>query len=253
MRHFQEVGTWVNWETTCDQFLHGDPEREVKGIATAWIPSNKAIKEASKKGFNLFITHEPSFYTRYADNPKVATLIDQKKALLDEFGMTLMRCHDTWDRMPEHGIPDSWGAFLGFPMEDRPVESFYRVCLVDSLTVEETAAAVLEKVKALRQDVVLIFGDRTRTVKRMAIGTGAITNLPKMYDLDVDLLLGTDDGTNSVTGGLWSMDVDVPFLAVNHATAEIPGMKAMAAYLRERFPDIPTEYIDIDLPYTSVT
>lgn len=37
MEHFREVGTWVNWEETCDQFLHGNPNVEVKGIAMAWI------------------------------------------------------------------------------------------------------------------------------------------------------------------------------------------------------------------------
>ena len=62
MMHFQEVGQWVNWDKTCDQFLHGSPEAEVKGIATAWIPTNEAIRDASEKGCNLFVTHEPAFY-----------------------------------------------------------------------------------------------------------------------------------------------------------------------------------------------
>ncbi|MFC1734668.1 Nif3-like dinuclear metal center hexameric protein [Candidatus Hydrogenedentota bacterium] len=253
MAHFQEVGTWVNWEATNDHFLHGDPEIEVKGIATAWIPSNKAIKQVAEKGFNLFIVHEPSFYPRYEGSSGVDELIREKRALLDERGITLMRCHDTWDRMPEYGIPDAWATFLGFPTEARPVESFYKTCLLDSLTVEEAASAILEKVRSLGQDTVLIFGDRTRKVKRMAIGTGAITNLPKMHELGVDAILATDDGTNSVTGGLWSMDMDVPFLTVNHATAEKPGMQMMATYLTKVFPEIPAEYVDVDLPYTAAT
>jgi len=250
--HFREVGTWVNWQRTCDQFLHGDPDAEVKGIATAWIPTNAAIREAADKGLNLFITHEPAFIEGYQGTTTGDDLAAKKKALLDEFGITLLRCHDTWDRMPECGIPDAWADFLGFPTEERPPESFYKVCLVDSLAVEETAAKVLEKVRPLGQDTVLIFGDRQKTAKRMAVGTGAITHLPTMYDLGVDLILATDDGMNFWNGGIWSADLDLPLLIVNHATAEKPGMQAMAQYLRKTFPDLPAEYVDVAFPYSSV-
>ena len=65
MEHFREVGKWVNWKKTCDQFLHGDPDMEVKGIATAWISTNAALREAAACGLNLFITHEPAFCGGY--------------------------------------------------------------------------------------------------------------------------------------------------------------------------------------------
>lgn len=252
MRHFQEVGQWVDWDRTCDQFLHGDPDAEVKGIATAWIPTNEAIQEASEKGHNLFITHEPAFYPGYEETDTGVQLIQKKRELLDKLGVTLMRCHDTWDRMPEVGIPDAWASFLGFETEERPVESFYKICLLESLSVEQAAQLVAERVRPLGQDTVLIFGDRHRTVTRMAVGTGAITNLPRMYALRPDLILATDDGMNFWTGGLWAADLDIPLLIVNHATAEKPGMQAMAGYLKGVFPGTPVEYVDVRYPYTSI-
>ena len=252
MSHFREVGEWVAWDTTCDQFLHGDPGTEVEGIATAWIPTNAAIQEASEKGCNLFITHEPAFYPGYERTATGIQLVQRKKALLDKLGVVLMRCHDTWDRMPEFGIPDAWASFLGFETEERPVESFYKICLLESLTVEQTAQLIAEKVLSLGQDTVLLFGDRKRTVQRMAVGTGAITHLPSMYELKPDVILATDDGMNFWTGGLWSADLDIPLLIVNHATAEKPGMQAMARYLEEVFPHTPVEYVDVPYPYSSV-
>ena len=75
-------------------------------------------------------------------------MIGRKKRLLDECAMVVVRCHDTWDRMPEYGIPDAWAACLGFETEDRPVESFYKICRVPSLSLAETARAVLEKVRS---------------------------------------------------------------------------------------------------------
>ena len=252
MAHFQTVGKWVDWDKTCDQFLHGDPKAEVKGIATAWIPTNKAIQEASENGCNLFITHEPAFYPGYETTTTGAQLVRTKKDLLDRLGITLMRCHDTWDRMPEFGIPDAWASALGFETEERPVDSFYKICLLDALTVAQAARCIAEKVRPLGQDTVLIFGDRNRTVHRLAVGTGAITHLPSMYELKPDVILATDDGINFWTGGLWAADLDIPLLIVNHATAEKPGMQAMARYLKGIFPDIPVQYVDVQYPYSSI-
>jgi len=250
--HFQKVGQWVDWDKTCDQFLYGNPEAEVKGIATAWIPTNEAIQEASEKGCSLFITHEPAFYPGYEETDTAVQLIQRKKELLDKLGITLMRCHDTWDRMPKFGILDAWASFLGFETEESPVHSFYKACRLESVTAERAAQLVAKKVKSLGQDTVLIFGDRGRTVQRMVVGTGAITHLPSMYELRPDVILATDDGMNFWTGGLWATDLDIPLLIVNHATAEKPGMQAMARYLKGVFSGTPVEYVDVRYPYSSI-
>jgi putative NIF3 family GTP cyclohydrolase 1 type 2 len=250
--HFRSVGRWVDWEKTCDQFLHGDPEAEVRGIATAWIPTNAAVRQAAEKGLNLFITHEPAFLHGYGGHESAGELNRRKRELLDSLGLTLLRCHDTWDRMPEVGIPDAWAEWLGFETEERPVESHYKVCLLGEMTAQEAAGRVAERVAALGQPTVLIFGDRTKRVSRMAVGTGAITHLPTMRDLGADLLLATDDGMNFWDGGLWAADLDQPLLIVNHCTAEKPGMMAMAGYLRKTFPDVPAEYLDVDFPYSAL-
>ena len=250
--HFREVGRWVNWDETCDQFLHGDAESEVHGIAVAWIATQDAIRQAADNGCNLFITHEPVFYPGYEGHPTADRLVREKRELLDRLGMTLLRCHDTWDRMPEFGIPDAWASFLGFATEARPVESFYKICLLEPARVEDAARLILRKVRPLGQNTVLIFGDKDRKVARMAVGTGAITHLPSMYDLKPDVILATDDGMNSWTGGLWAADLRVPLLLVNHATAEKPGMQAMASYLKGIFPGTPVRYLDVPFPYFAV-
>ncbi|MDP6439751.1 MAG: Nif3-like dinuclear metal center hexameric protein [Candidatus Brocadiia bacterium] len=252
MKHFREVGTWVNWDESCDAFLHGDPEAQVRGIATTWIPTNRVLRQAAQRGLNLVITHEPAFYHAYEGTESVDRLIAEKKGLLDQHGIALIRCHDTWDRMPQVGIPDAWASFLGFDTEERQVESYYKICLLGELTVEEAARRVLAKVRSLGQETVLILGDRNKAVRRMAVGTGAITFLPAMYELDPDLILATDDGMDFWGGGHWAVDLGMPVLIVNHATAEKPGMQAMARYLRQQFPGTPTEYLDAEMPYSTV-
>jgi len=253
LEHFRSVGTWVNWQRTCDQFLHGDPDTEVRGIATTWIPSRHVVEQAAAGGANLLVTHEQFDLPFRSGEAAVEEQVRRKRELLDELGLVVLRCHDTWDRMPEVGIPDAWASHLGFPSEPRPTESFYKVCLLGQATVEEAARRVLERVRELGQDTVLIFGERGKSVSRMAVGTGAITHVVAMRALDADLLLVTDDGVNSWTGVLWALDLDLPMLVVNHCTAEKPGMMAMAGYLRRQFPGTPVEFVDNpEYPYTSV-
>ena len=82
----------------------------------------------------------------------------------------------------------------------------------------------------------------------MAVGTGAITRLDEMAELGADIILATDDGIQTTSSGLWSLDLDIPVLVVGHATAELPGMEARAGYVRERFPGVPVEYLPGEFP-----
>jgi len=249
--HFQGIGTWVNWKRGNDRFIHGDPGSEITGIATGWIPTNAAIRTAHEKGLNLFITHEDAFVRPFEGTRSGDKVIQDKKKLLDECGMVVLRCHDTWDRMPRYGITDAWAKFLGFEVEERAVELFYNICRVPSLSFAETARAVSRKVRSLGQDTVQFLGDLDRTVDKLVVGTGACTHLPTMLDMGGDALIAADDGMDSWCGGLWALDLDIPVLIVNHATAEKPGMMAMVDYLRQQFSGVPAEYIDIDLPFRS--
>ncbi len=251
-RHFQSVGTWVDWTNTLDNVLHGEPETEVRSIATNWSATLAAIEEAGERGHNLFITHEPAFCSRFRGHATREGLVKKKQALLDKYGMVMLRCHDTWDRMPEYGIPDAWASHLGFETEPRPVTAFYKICLLGDCTVEEAAHAVLERVRDLGQDCVHIMGRLDKRVSRLAVGTGAITDLAPMHDLGADIILATDDGMNSWDGGMWAYDCDIPVLIVNHGASEKPGMMAMAVYRPLHFPGIRCEYVDCAVPYKTV-
>lgn len=251
--HCRSVAAWVDWSNTVDQFMHGSPDTEVRGIAVTWLATNARLREAAGLGLNFVISHEGAFYPYYVGTPSGDRHHAEKHALMDELGITLMRCHDTWDRMPDVGIPDAWADFLGFPTEPRPVESFYRVCLTGGQTVAETAQVVLDRVRTLGQQFVGIVGDRDAVTHRMVVGTGAITRLGEMHRLNADLLLVTDDGISTTAGGLWSLDLGVPLLIVNHAAAELPGMQALAGYIRRQFPGVPVQYLPGEFPYPIIT
>jgi putative NIF3 family GTP cyclohydrolase 1 type 2 len=252
--HFKKVGHWVNWQTTCDRVLHGSADAEVRGIATTWIPTNKVIAEAASRDLNLIVSHEPLFYDRKPPYGLMGTdageaVMARKRRLLNEASITVIRCHDVWDRMPTIGIPDSWAAWLGFETEPRPVESYHKVCLTGARPLASVAAQIREKVARLGQDWLLVFGDGDKQVNRLAIGTGAITRLSEMHALGVDAALLTDDGMTTWEAGYFSADTGFPIVIVNHATAEKPGMMAMRRYLADLHPAIRVEYLDVELPW----
>jgi len=252
-QHCMSLASWVDWEDTKDHFLFGDPAVEVKGIAVTWLATDAVLSRAAELGLNFVIAHEGAFYPDFSDAKSEQRHFERKRTLLKDKGLTLMRCHDTWDRMPSVGIPDAWADFLGFPSEPRQLESFYKLCNVQGCTVADVAGRVLEKTKPLGQAVVNIIGDLRQNVSRMAVGTGAITRLPDMYELGADCILATDDGTHTTYCGLWSLDLGIPVLTVSHATAELPGMMAMVPYIKLKFPGVKVEYLPCGFPCTGFT
>lgn len=93
----------------------------------------------------------------------------------------------------------------------------------------------------------LVFGDLRQKVSRMAVGTGAIINLVAMRKLGADVVLATDDGINSQSSSFWAIDALIPLLVVNHATSEIPDMRAMANYLKVKFSGLPVAQVKLGL------
>ena len=67
--YLRSLGPWVDEAKTCDNFKAGDPDREVKAMAVSWMSTMRALQEAQARGCDLFITHEPTFYSHYDNDP----------------------------------------------------------------------------------------------------------------------------------------------------------------------------------------
>jgi putative NIF3 family GTP cyclohydrolase 1 type 2 len=247
--HIKPLAGWVDWDNTVDQFMHGDPQATVRGIACTWLATDPVLQRASEKDLNFVIAHEGIFYEQLAHYRSEKKHHAAKRKLIDRLGITIMRCHDTWDRFPSYGVADTWADYLGFPTEPRQNDSFYVICDVSGMTGLEVAQVILSKVQGLGQDYVNMMGNLSRKVDRLAVGTGAITRLPEMRELGADLLLATDDGLHTTYNGLYSVDQDIPVIVVNHPTAELPGIQAMIPYIQKHFPGVPVEYLPCGFPY----
>ena len=107
IKHLESVGHWVNWDKTRDVVLHGSCDKEITKMGVCWVATKKVVEEAKAKGINFIISHENMFYEA-STSPQRQLLesSNEKRRLLDEGDITVYRCHDVWDMMPEYGVAD---------------------------------------------------------------------------------------------------------------------------------------------------
>ena len=240
-----KLGPWVNPNDTVDTFKAGDPQTVVKKIAVAWMPYLWTIQRALDEGCNLLVCHEPVYYN-HTDKDDAVFLFEvtrRKKQLIESSGLVIYRCHDVWDRVEGIGIPDAWGEFLGFSkLVNR--STFCHVYEIPETTSGELARSVAGKLQAFGHETVQLIGPADKRVRRIGIGTGAITPFREMAGrLEADLAICTDDGFTFWSDATMAIDMGYPVIVVNHASSEEPGMRKLAARLREVFPSVPVTAI----------
>ncbi len=243
---FQRAGTWMDWSKTVDGFRFGDPETEVTGIAVAWKPYWSDLKRAKELGCNLFVGHESIFREGQMqpgdETPSAEALEQPKVAWLRESGLVCYRCHDYCDMVPGTGVRDSWARGLGCEGEPLEVHGFCLIMDVSGHTFGSLLAQVAARVKSAGQQAVLAWGDESKPVTRLALGSGSST-LSAMLARGADVWLGYDDYFRQVRDGALLRDLGVPFMVVNHGTLEEWGVKNLADALRAQFAAVPVHHL----------
>ena len=239
------AGDWKYPENTVDTFKSGDPAAEVRGIAVAWMSYTWALQRAIDLDCNLFITHEPTYYDHYDNNPDIFRFsqVLAKRKFIEDHDLVIIRCHDLWDQISDIGIPDSWGTLLQL---GRSIDGDAYVRIYE--TTERTASAIAQQVamctKPYGQPGVQLIGSRDKMVRRISIGTGAITPyLDCVEKYQIDLAICTDDGIDYWRDGGFAIDMDIPIVVINHIVSEEIGIESLADQLSQRFPSVPVQHI----------
>ena len=242
----KDEGTWVRWNRcTRDRILFGNENQEVKKIGVCWVATNKVIEQALEKGINFIISHENIFYTTGTHlETKLVESIEYKKKLLSKGNICVYRCHDVWDSIPEYGVSDVWAKKLGFEFKDRVINSYYQSANIPKQTVSELAKHVANVLKDDGEEGVYVFGDVNKEVSRLAIGTGAGTDIFEMLEFNPDVVIVADDGITNYKDAQYAIDNDLPMIVVNHAGCEIDGLKNMVNYFNDKLPDLDVEYLE---------
>lgn len=236
---------WQYPEDTVDTFKAGDPQAVVSGIAVGWMSYTWALQQALDLGCNVFITHEPTYYSHWDNNEDILRLasVRAKKRFIEENDLVIVRCHDLWDQMTDIGIPDSWGQLLelGNAIDG---DTYIRVYETGGRRADDLARHVAGRTAAYGQPGVQLIGSSDKVVHRISTGTGAITPyLGCVERFEIDLAICTDDGMHYWRDGGFAIDMDIPIIVVNHTVSEEVGIQRLSEQLRRRFPTVPVHHI----------
>ena len=246
--HFKATGDWVAWDKTTDTFKAGNAAKPVKKVAVAWKASWNALRTAVARGAEMFISHESICVNAVNSSPRpevVFALPSEKPKFewLERTGLVVYRCHDFWDRFPKEGVRDSWRAVLKIGSKIVADEYPFYVTEVDSVTVRELAHHVLQQIRPLGQNGIMVSGNLEKRVSRVGTGTGAYSKSLEMRELGADVGIITDDYHLHVRMGVHAAELDFPLIIVNHGVSEEWGIRNLARYLGRTFPALEVFHI----------
>jgi putative NIF3 family GTP cyclohydrolase 1 type 2 len=239
---------------TVDTIKAGDPATPVTGIATTFLDTMDVLREAARRGANLVITHEPTFYNHlddrsfFADDP----VYREKLAFIEQHHMVVFRLHDQIHSVSPDPIAVALVEALGWQGYSDPANPF-------RATIPKTTLAKLslELAKKLDARTVRVIGDPNLSITRAALLPGAAGLQKQLLALRSDevevLLVGESaewEGVEYVRDAS-AQGRHKSMIVLGHEVSEEPGMKKCAADLRALFPKLQVVFIPAGQPMWS--
>jgi putative NIF3 family GTP cyclohydrolase 1 type 2 len=231
---------------TVDTLKAGDPSTSVTGIATTFLDTMDVLKEANRRGLNLVISHEPTFYnhrddtTFFTDDP----VFKEKRAFIEQHHMVVYRLHDAIHRTP----PDPFG--VGF-IEALGWQSYHTGPDPYHFTIPPTKLSVLAKQlqTKLNAKTLRLEGDPDLVVTHIAVAIGASgldAQVTALRPDEIELLIAGEAAeweTVEYVRDAVSQGRKKALILVGHEVSEEPGMEKATEDLRVLFPKLKVEHI----------
>ena len=239
-----------------DTFKVGNPEVEVKGIATTVMATFDQIKRAHAAGCNLVVTHEPTFWSDGDTTKEIASdpvFLAKQTWCLDN-DMVVWRFHDNWHARNKPDM-ERYATALKLGLATTDLEAYANQQQV--ITIPETTLGELaERVKTLLNVKTLrVAGDPKTKVRRLVCGVGSGT---PALSADVDAAIGgegieTDGGFDSTEYARDSeaLGMGKGFIILGHLVSEEPGMDSCATWLRTFIKTTPIRFVPAGEPFWS--
>ena len=232
--------------TTVDTIKAGDPSTPVKGIATTFLDTMDVLREANRRGLNLVLTHEPTFYNHPDDTSifKDDPVYLEKRAFIEQHHMVVFRLHDSvHDASPD---PVALGLMtaLGWQKDIQPNDPFFAAIPQTTLS-----ALALHLEKTLGAPTMRVIGNPNLPITHVAILPGAAglqkhLNALRRKDVDV-LIIGEVPEWETVeyVRDAAAQGRHKSLILLGHEKSEEPGVELYTQQLRAIFPGIRMEHI----------
>lgn len=239
-------------QNTVDTLKAGDPATEVKGIATAFMATQKVIEQTIALGANLLITHEGIYFSHHdpAEFLEKDPVYEEKRRIIMGSGLAIYRFHDYWHRYKPDGIMAGLIQALDWQphiVENQPTAT---ILSIPPMTLAEIFGHIKGRlgIRYLR-----FAGDLSMKCTRIGLlagyrGGGSLC-IPLYEQENLDLIIygeGPEWETPEYVRDANNQGKQRNLIVLGHAESEEPGMSYLAQSLQTMFPSIPTYFIPVE-------
>lgn len=253
-----QKNTGVRWRSgTVDGLKAGSLKAPVTGIATTMTATMDVLRAAAVSGRNLIITHEPTLYDHFDKTIPIRhgrdSVVDVKRAFIEEHGLIVWRFHDHWHYRRPDGINQGVVRRLGWERFADPAAGNVFTLTLPAVSLGALASEVKSKLnaRALR-----FAGDPAMTVTRVALMLGSVSSAALLEvlrrdDVEVEIVGEAREwqAAEYVRDGI-AQGKRKSLIIVGHVASEQPGMEECARWLRTFITEVPIEFIPASDPFT---
>ena len=228
--------------------------RRVTGIATTFLDTMDVLREANRRGLNLVITHEPTFYnhpddtTFFKDDP----IYLEKRAFIEQHHMVVFRLHDEiHDVQPDHialGLIEA----LGWQNYIKDSDPFFATIPPTTL-----GALAVYLQKTLHAPTIRVVGDPKLAITHVALRPGA-SGLQKqvtaLNEKETEVLIAGEASeweTVEYVRDASAQGRHTGLILLGHEVSEESGMEKCNSDLKPIFPQLKVEHIVAGSPMWS--
>ena len=237
----------ADFSRTCDTCKAGDPDKEIRRVAVAMLPTVEVIKAAADWGADFLLVHEPMYFNHmdeHSDDPVEV----QKRTLAEQTDMTVWRYHDH----PHATRPDiiDEGALRSLDLGgEKEILSDGRIRFHTEAPVTPAAlAAVMEKKWNLRHIRICGAKDAPCHHISLALGaSGADATFAEFKCPECEILVAGELREWSI--GEYARDAAAlgyqkAVLILGHEGSEKAGMVYTAEIVKEMHPELKVQYFE---------
>lgn len=217
--------TQEDWDNS--GMLVGDMNAEVKKAAVVLDITHEEIKKAKAIGADLIISHHPVIF-----NPIKSVTKGSMPYELVASSINALCCHTPLD-IADGGTNDSLAKLLGINVT-RADDPILRLGTVEPTTAQELAGKIANTLNTKVR-----YADAGKTIKKIAICTGAGCSLIEAAG-EIDAFITGDASHHNF---LDCVQAGITLIAAGHYETEIIVVPVLVKKLQAQFPDI--EIIDI--------
>jgi putative NIF3 family GTP cyclohydrolase 1 type 2 len=240
---------------TVDTIKVGDPSTVVTGITTTFLDTMDVLRESVKRGNNLIITHEPTFYNHRDDTKNFTDdpVYKEKRAFIEKNHLVVFRLHDEIHsgEATDHILKGVYAA-MGWEDYAHPAgpQGQYFVT-IPKTTLREIANKLQAR---LHDQTMRVEGDPKLPITHVALLPGASgleEQVAALRQPDVELLIAGEASeweTVEYVRDAVAQGRHKAMILLGHEVSEEPGMEQCAKELRELFPGVRVDHIEAGQP-----